>query len=255
MWPRFSPFGPKEEHSLEAMVPTAQFRTFGVHHLAVLIALVVLGILVAWGGRRMHGTARIWLGRSLGLVLLGYAFVLYFQEARNGWLHVSNSLPMQLCDWVLIACLVTLFHPNRLASEIAYFWGLGGTLQAVLTPDITQGFPSWRFIQFFWGHGAILLSIVYMIAGQQFRPRPRSVLRMMTAVNVYGLAALSLDLAFGWNYGYLLHKPAQSSLLDYMGPWPWYLIAIEAIGLLSFWLLGLPWKILDHLHARRQPAH
>jgi hypothetical integral membrane protein (TIGR02206 family) len=107
----------------------------------------------------------------------------------------------------------------------------------------------------FWGHGAILLGIVYIIAGQEFRPRPRSVLRMMIAVNVYGLAALSLDLAFGWNYGYLLHKPAQSSLLDYMGPWPWYLIAIEAIGLLSFWLLGLPWKILDHLHARRQPAH
>jgi hypothetical integral membrane protein (TIGR02206 family) len=243
-----------EEHSLKAMVPTAQFRTFGMHHLVVLTTLAVLGILVAWGGRRMRGPARVWLARSLGLLLLGYGVAVYFEEAGNGGLHLSYSLPMQLCDWVLIACVLTLFRPNYLASEVAYFWGLAGTLQAVLTPDITQGFPSWEFIQFFWGHGTILLSIVYIIAAQEFRPRPRSVFRMMIAVNVYGLVALSLDLAFGWNYGYLLYKPAQSSLLDYMGPWPWYLIAIEAIGLVSFWLLGLPWKILDYLRARR-PAH
>jgi len=87
----------------------------------------------------------------IGGLLLCYAGALYFQAFRNGWLHWGTSLPLQLCDWVLIACLVTLIRPNHLAAEIAYFWGLGGTLQAVLTPDMTQGFPSWRFLQFFWG--------------------------------------------------------------------------------------------------------
>ncbi len=168
-----------------------------------------------------------------------------------GGLHGNYSLPMQLCDWVLIACLITLFRPNALASEIAYFWGLGGTLQAVLTPDVAQGFPSWRFIQFFWGHGVTLLCIAYIVAAQNFRPRPRSVFRMMIAMNVYGLAALSLDLAFGWNYGYLLHKPQGASLLDHLGPWPWYIVALEGIGLVTFSLLGLPWHIGDHFRHSR----
>jgi hypothetical integral membrane protein (TIGR02206 family) len=234
------------------MVPTAQFRIFDFQHLAVLFILAVLAFFVAWAGMRLRGTARLWLGRALAGLLLCYALALYFQAIRNGWLHLSNSLPMQLCDWVLIACLVTLIRPNILAAEIAYFWGLGGTLQAVLTPDITQGFPSWRFLQFFWGHGAALLCIVYVVAAQQFRPRPRSTLRMLIALNVYAATALSLDLAFGWNYGYMLSKPSGSSLYDYLGPWPWYLLWIEGIAVVNFWLLGLPWKISDRIHGFQQ---
>jgi hypothetical integral membrane protein (TIGR02206 family) len=231
------------------MAPTVQFRIFDFQHLAVLLVLAVLAFVVAWAGMRLRGTARLWLGHALAGMLLCYALALYYQAIRNGWLHLSNSLPMQLCDWVLIACLVTLIRPNILAAEIAYFWGLGGTLQAVLTPDIAQGFPSWRFLQFFWGHGAALLSIVYIIAAQHFRPRPRSTLRMLIALNVYGVTALSLDLAFGWNYGYLLSKPAGSSLFDYLGPWPWYLLWIEGIAVVNFWLLGLPWKLMDRIRS------
>lgn len=240
-------------YSPEAMASMTQFRIFGPQHAAVLLILLILGIVVAWAGRRMRGPARVRLGWTLGFLLLGYALALYYQEATMGGLHASYSLPMQLCDWVLIACLVTLFRPNALASEIAYFWGLGGTLQAVLTPDVAQGFPSWRFIEFFWGHGVTLLGIVYIIAAQGFRPRPRSVFRMMIALNVYGLSALGLDLAFGWNYGYLMRKPSEASLFSYLGPWPWYIVSVEGIALASFWLLALPWKILDRLRTHPRP--
>lgn len=213
--------------------------------------LSALGVLVSWGSKRWPGKGRLWIGRILGILLLGYGLEIYLEEAMGGGLHGSYSLPMQLCDWVVIACIVTLFRQNAFASEIAYFWGSAGTFQAVLTPDLTQGFPSWRFFQFFWGHGTALLAIVYIIAARDFRPRPKSVLRMMIALNVYGVCALGLDLAFGWNYGYLLQKPAESSLFDYLGPWPWYLASLEALGIISFWLLGLPWKILDRLRARK----
>jgi hypothetical integral membrane protein (TIGR02206 family) len=163
-----------------------------------------------------------------------------------GGLHAAYSFPMQFCDWVLIACLIALVRPTQLFAEMAYFWGFGGTLMAVITPDVAQGFPSWRFIHFFWGHGITLLSIVFIIAAPGFRPRRRSVLRMMGMVNLYGLAALALDLLFGWNYGYLRHKPAGASLFDYLGPWPWYLLSLEGLALAIFMLLYLPWKMLDH---------
>ena len=227
------------------MTPSVPFRMFGLQHLAVLFILLVFVILVVWGTKHMNAAAKARLGRVLGLLLVFYAAALYVQEATSGGLHGSYSLPMQLCDWVMIACVVTLFRPNRLCAEIAYFWGLGGTLQALLTPDVARGFPSWRFIQFFWGHGIALLCVVYIVVAQSFRPRPRSILRMMMALNIYALAALSLDLAFGWNYGYLRFKPQGLSLFDYLGPWPWYLLSLEAIALAIFWLLALPGKMLD----------
>ncbi len=225
----------------------ARFILFGPEHLTVLLILLILSCLILYGARHLRRLAKAYLSWILGLLLLAYAAAIYFQEAMQGSLHASYSLPMQLCDWVLIACLIALIRPNLLAAEIAYFWGLGGTVQAVLTPDVVQGFPSWRFIQFFWGHGAILLAILHIIASQHFRPRPKSILRMVIALNIYGLSALALDLAFGWNYGYLRNKPAGASLFNYLGPWPWYLLSIELIAPLIFLLLYLPWRIVERL--------
>ena len=34
------------------------------------------------------------------------------------------------------------------------------------------------------------------------------------------------------------------SLLDFLGPWPWYLLSLELIALVSFFLLDLPWRLL-----------
>jgi hypothetical integral membrane protein (TIGR02206 family) len=199
----------------------------------------MLIVLAARRGSRSTGT---WLSRVLLLLLSCYILALYGQKAGSGILSWSSSLPMQLCDWVLIACLASLLRPNPFLTEIAYFWGMSGTLQALLTPDRMEGFPSWRFVQFFWGHGIALLCLVYFIAARGWRPRRRSVLRMMLALQVYSVAAFSLDAAFGWNYGYMLHKPEGASLYDFLGPWPWYLLSLEGIGLVNFWLLDLPFR-------------
>jgi hypothetical integral membrane protein (TIGR02206 family) len=224
-----------------------EFRMFGAGHAGALVLLLVLGALVAWAGRTASAAARSRLGRSLGILLLAYGAVRYLELGLRGLLSWSYSLPLELCHWVLVACVTAAFTRKQLASEIAYFWGFGGTLQAVLTPELFEGFPSWEFIQFFWSHGVILLTIVYLVSARDFRPRPRSVLRMMLAVNLYLVIAGTLDLVFGWNYGYLMRPPAQPSLLDYLGPWPWYLLSLELVAVVTFWLLALPWTVSDRM--------
>jgi len=213
-----------------------------MQHLAVLTVIAGLCVLLAWGTKKLSESGRKWLGRSIGSMLIGYAVVFYIQQGIAHALSWQYSLPIELCNLVLITCILSLFRSSRLLYEITYFWGLGGVLQALVTPDLARGFPSWDFILFFWGHGAILFGIIFIIAGKNFRPRRNSVVRMMIALNLYAIAVGSIDYIMLWNYGYLCQKPAVPSILDFLGPWPWYLLSLEAISLLTFLLLSLPWR-------------
>ncbi len=226
------------------MSEAGAFREFGRDHLAVLGLLVSMGALIAFAGKRMTPRHSRWIGYSLAVALLSYVAVVYIQKGLAHELSWDYALPLELCHCVMLACAIALFRPVPLAFEITYFIGLAGTLQAALTPDIGQGFPSWEFILFFWSHGAVLLAVVYLIACSRLKPRPGSVLRMLVLVNLYALAVGGIDALFGWNYGYLCRKPAVPSLLDYLGPWPWYLLSLELVALANFFLLALPWRLL-----------
>ncbi len=221
------------------------FHAFGPDHLAALAVLALLGATLGRAGPRMDSCFRMWMGRGIGVLLLGYVAAAYLRKGLTTGLRWEDSLPLNVCDWVLAACVIALFWRRPIAFEIAYFWGLTGTVQALLTPDVHEGFPSWRFFQFFWGHGGILLAIIWLIAAQRSRPRRGSVGRMFLAINGYALAVGLLNGLFGWNYGYLCHPPSQPSLLDHLGPWPWYLLSMEAFSFAGFFLLALPWRKVD----------
>jgi hypothetical integral membrane protein (TIGR02206 family) len=221
------------------MTPT--FRAFNTQHLITLAIIAAICLLLAWKARSK--SCRKWLGPVLGSALSGYAAVFCIQQGIEHALSWEYSLPLELCNLVLIACIISLFRPNQFTTEIAYFWGLGGVLQATLTPDLARGFPSWDFVFFFWSHGVTLMAIVFLIARPGFRPRGGSILRMMIALNIYAVIVGTLDGIAGWNYGYLCRKPAEPSLLDVLGKWPWYLVTLEVIALIMFLLFYLPWRI------------
>jgi hypothetical integral membrane protein (TIGR02206 family) len=218
------------------------FRLWSLDHLSALALICIPGFLIVLLSPHMRESRRNLIGYILGIFLVAYVTAIYTTLFVTGGFDPSWALPFELCHWVLIATAVALFTRNRLASEIAYFWGIGGTLQAIVTPDLLSGFPSWDFLFFFWGHGATLLGILFLLVGQNFRPGPGSIARVFLALNAYAAFAGLIDTLTGWNYGYLRHKPENPSLLDYMGPWPWYLLSLEVFALAVFLILALPWR-------------
>jgi hypothetical integral membrane protein (TIGR02206 family) len=223
----------------------SSFHAFNAQHLVTLGAISIAGILVVWVARRGAPQQREWLRLILAFLLLGYAACFYIPQGMRHTLTWQYSLPLELCNLILIACIISLFRPIRIITEIAYFLGGGGVLQATLTPDLGQGFPSWDFTLFFWGHGVTLLAIIFLISSREFKPGKGSIFRMMIALNIYALIIGAIDGMMGWNYGYLCQKPSKPSLFDLMGPWPWYLLSTEVIALVLFLLLYLPWRVLN----------
>jgi len=74
------------------------------------------------------------------------------------------------------------------------------------------------------------------------RPRPGSVLRALLGINVFAAFVGTFDVIFKTDYMYLRAKPQNASLLDYLGPWPWYLVAAELVALIVFGLLYVPFR-------------
>src|ERR1700687_4832787 len=78
---------------------------------------------------------------------------------------------------LLVAGPAALCWRHRLAYELAYFWGLSGTLQALVTPDLAEDFPSLHFITFQILHAGVVVAVLYLTLGLGMRSGPGSILR------------------------------------------------------------------------------
>ena len=204
--------------------------------------IAVIGVATTRVGRRLGERGKILMGRVLAGMLVAYAVVAYTRKFASPEVRWGDSLPLHLCDWVLVLCVIGLLREGQRVRELAYFWGLAGSIHGLVTPDLRANFPAWGFFQFFWGHGGVVLAVVFFLGVCGLRPARGSAWKAFVCLNVYAAVAGTLDAAFGWNYGYLCHTPAQPSLLDHLGPMPWRLLGMEAIALASFALLALPWR-------------
>jgi hypothetical integral membrane protein (TIGR02206 family) len=124
--------------------------------------------------------------------------------------------------------------------------GIAGALQALLTPDAgIYGFPHFRAFQTMISHGLIITTPIYMTLVEGFRPTWGKAVRVFIGCNLYLLVIFVLNFVIGSNYLFIAHKPETASLLDMLPAWPWYILYIEAIGVLCILLLYLPFAIRD----------
>src|SRR4030095_6539260 len=86
--------------------------------------------------REPDGRTARWLERGLALALLAFYAADLTMKWQDGALTLDNALPMQLCDWALFAVAAALWFRWRTCFEVAYFWGLAGTFQALFTPAL-----------------------------------------------------------------------------------------------------------------------
>ena len=215
------------------------FHLFGPVHLLILTSVPVIAVAVSMASRRKRAYARrirYCLGTVLALnELAWYGYRLHFEGIR-----FPEGLPLQLCDLTLWLTVLALFTLNPLAFETAYFAGLGGSGMALLTPDLWAPLASYPTIYFFATHGMVVACLLMLIWSKQAKPRPGSLWKVFALLNAYAAVIATFDAVFKTNYMYLCTKPAGASIMDFLGPWPLYLLWCEIAALVIFWLLWLP---------------
>jgi hypothetical integral membrane protein (TIGR02206 family) len=182
----------------------------------------------------------------LALILWGNEISWHYWNYAVGRWTVQTMLPLHLCSVLVWVGALMLVTKNYSIYEFMYFLGIGGALQAILTPDLgIYGFPHFRFFQTFISHGLIITSSIYMTVVEGFRPTWRSLVRVAVWMNVYMVIVYFINSAIGSNYLMINGKPLTPSIIDLMPPWPIYILYLEVLGFITFILLYIPFLIKD----------
>lgn len=174
---------------------------------------------------------------ALSLLLMEVFYhVWLFQAGRWNW---SNSLPLELCSISLVMTIVLLCTGNKHVYDFVFYAGIGGALQAVATPVLDLSFPHFRYFHFFYTHFGIIVTALYFTWVKGYRPTFKGIIKTMVALNILLPIINGVNTFFQGNYMFLRSKPANGSLLDFLGPYPWYILSLEIVVLFIFFCLWL----------------
>ena len=229
----------------------SSFTPFSATHAATLAAGTAAIALLITLGRRPGRPRQIASG------LLAFACLASYSLNQLGWstcgdpIALDNSLPLHLCDIAAIIAGFALLTRQPTLRELTYFWGLAATVQGIVTPAVGYGFPHPVFLTFFWQHFAIVGAALFLplaLGWHPRRPLHHTVLRVVLWTELYLVVMLPVNFLLGTNFGFLARKPDNPSLLDHLGPWPWYILSLHLVAFLLLAMLALPF-------ARRQNCH
>jgi hypothetical integral membrane protein (TIGR02206 family) len=220
----------------------AGFTAFGPAHVVALVVMVaVVPVLVVVGRRRRTSDPGDRLGTAFAVGLLLVTIPLQVVYFTPGYWDLDTTLPIQLCDLASLVSAYALWTHRWWAAGLIYYWGLTLTIQAILTPSLTSA-PGNPVFWLYWGmHLGTVWAAVYLTWGRGLRPDWRSYRVAVTVTTCWAAAVYCFNLVADTNYGFLNRKPSTASILDLLGPWPWY-VAAEIVIVWSVWaLMTWPW--------------
>ena len=225
-------------------MPSSQFEFFGFAHIVAMGVVLAVPIVLTLVVKRLDSA------RATQAICNVFAGVIALNEVLN-WSYriamvgvhefVQEYMPLHVCGITVFAVVAMLVFRRQTAYEIAYFWGLVGATNAVVTPQLDIGYPQYRFFQYFIAHGGIVVAALFATWGLGMRPTGRSVLRVFVLLNVLAVVLIGVNLMLGSNYMFLCQPPLTKSPFFFL-PWPWYLLFLDGIALVLFYVLFIPFS-------------
>lgn len=229
-------------------MPGEVFQVYSASHWLMLLATGAAAVaLLDWfRNPAIRPNDRRRMRRVLALILVItvccdplLAWLRYGSTPSVAWrIILESSLPLFLCDVVSLMLAWALWRGGQHLAEAGFFWGLIGTTQGLLTPALSFGWQTPEFYGFFLQHGMVPIAALLLAFGLGLGPRPGYFRRMLWWSWGYLAVVLALNYLLGTNYGFLNAKPAVPSLLDWLGPWPYYLLSLQAIAFVCYLALG-----------------
>jgi hypothetical integral membrane protein (TIGR02206 family) len=210
----------------------------------MVLALFTIGVgaLVAFGRRHRGMLVEHRFGQGYAVLLAGcYGGVKIYTALSAP--RLVDTVPLQLSDLAAVAVVCALWSRREWAFALSYYWCLSLSTQALVSPVFTgPDFPDRQFLAFWGLHVLVIWAAIYLTWGVGLRPTWHGY-RVAVVVTLSWVAVtMTFNSAANTNYGYLNRTPDTGSILDLLGPWPWYLAPEIALIALVWALMTWPWN-------------
>ena len=219
-----------EVGSLEQLVP-------------VLFAILFSFLLFRFSKRYLNKQEQETILHILAIFISLTVISFHIYKISQGGYNFRTDLPLYLCSLLGLIIPVFTYYKRNWMYEILLFWIIAGTTQAIATPDILVGFPSFEFFRYWIVHLGLVVVILYATIVLNYKPTLKSVFKSILALQVYLIFMVLVNYVLDANYFYLNSKPESASILDYLGEWPLYIIAAQLILVPYFLLIYLPFHL------------
>jgi len=227
-----------------------EFILFGSQHISALSTVIAASVVTPIV---LRTSSSVEFKKSVSMVL---AILLILHELIKPFYRyylfgheLLLVFPIHICHLAAISMGLFLILKKEFLFEIAYFWGLSGNLLAMVTPDMKYGFPNLEFTMFYFGHGLLLLSILFACVCLKTNLRWSSIVRVFIATILILPAMYGLNIALesyqpDVNYWYLMITPGPDTILSLFPEPPWHIPYVAVTALLIFIVSFIPYKWL-----------
>ncbi|MBM7691066.1 putative integral membrane protein (TIGR02206 family) [Peribacillus deserti] len=214
---------------LEASNEKYTFEAFSISHITVILLLFTISGFIFLYRTKLgqSGLRKTEWVTALSLLAAEIGFHLWM--IQNGIWTASQSLPLELCSISLFLTVALLITRCYVFYELLLFTSLLGASQALFTPVLIFDFPHFRFFHFFYTHLIIIWVPLYFTWVFGYRPTLSSVIKVFLFLNTLLPIVMGVNRLVMGNYMFLSHKPESTSLLDSLGPYPWYILSLEGL--------------------------
>lgn len=230
---------------------SVEFTNFTLAHF--LPILIAVGLILLTCRFRNHLQSM----KNEKVIRYILAFVLIVSEMSYYWRLIAcpalgpnpvDHLPITVCGWVAIFASYMVIGKSQTLFDISYFWALGGSIFALITPTVITytGPTRFRYYQFWAEHLVSYIAIFYMIFVHHMRPNKKSFLKAY--IGIVFLAAIAFVanriIGPGANYLFMASPEDTPSVLDILPPNFALRTAIMAAVITALFVLAyLPWYI------------
>lgn len=220
------------------------------HVIPILFAILFCVSFIRYANKKLSKSQQKSRLHFFALFVCFTVVTFHIYKISQGGYSIKTDLPLYLCSFLALIIPVFTYYRKFWMYEILLFWIIAGTTQAVLTPDISEGFPSFNFFRYWIVHLGIIIIMLYATFVFKMKPTFKSIFKSFFALQLYIIFIMVLNFILNANYSYLNRKPESASVLDYFGEWPYYIVMVQLMLIPYFLIIYLPFYLAERKSKR-----